>query len=363
MNLRPLKPHILYDRAMNPMSPKPFSFSTFTLLLCILGFSGCLPSSCQREESRALFPADSLSRQIAEQIPVDTLNLVWKSAGPEALPLAYPRTVRFAPDASLYVSDAQQEAVYAFNIQGQVARYIQAESFTYPYIAGIRGDTLLVFNPEAGHIDFMVGERQVHRVFTPTELASRQRLQYTGSSADRIYFKTLGENFEGYIAVLNNNSQTVQRISLEGPLWRHAGLIRTWGPDVVSLSAYRPILDLLEADGSRDSLTLIGFDSPMLARSRSFILGNTRQPPLLTSSAAPTDDLLFVLNLRPGWLRVDAYNREGRLQHRLVQDDPSFNQSYYPIDIDVRITQDSSYHMAILVVEPDPHLALYTWKP
>ena len=70
-------------------------------------------------------------------------------------------------------------------------------------------------------------------------------------------------------------------------------------------------------------------------------------------------DSLYALNIRPGWLRIDQFNRNGELEKRLVQDTPLFSKEFYPIDLDVRVKADSTIEMAVLFIEPEPKLALY----
>ena len=109
-------------------------------------------------------------------------------------------------------------------------------------------------------------------------------------------------------------------------------------------------------------MALLGFDSPMLRRTFAFRQGDARQAPLLSSSAAPAGDRLFVLNMRPGWLRLDVYDRAGRLQHVLVEADPAYNKQFYAIDLAVRMLDGGGYQIAIAVVEPVPEIRLYRWE-
>ena len=78
----------------------------------------------------------------------------------------------------------------------------------------------------------------------------------------------------------------------------------------MSLSGFRPVVNLLPRDfrdgTTPDSLALVGFGSPMLERRYAFGQGDATEAPLLTPAAAPVGDTLFVLNLRPGWVQIDA---------------------------------------------------------
>jgi len=110
-----------------------------------------------------------------------------------------------------------------------------------------------------------------------------------------------------------------------------------------------------------DSLRLFGFDSPMLARMRQFMLGDTHAPPMLSVSAAVTEDRFYVINMRPGWLRLDVYDRSGTLQYILTEPRPAFNKDYYPTDIAVRERDDGTVIIAIAVLEPEPGIDVYAW--
>ena len=346
---------------MSPLRPRcisKFRNSQFFVLILLLFVSGCFPSACQRRESRALFPADSLSRSLAESTPVDTLSLVWETAGNADQPLQYPRTVRFGANDNIYVSDVQQNVVYEFLPSGVLDQTIESAFFSFPYLVGVKGDTLLVLNPDEQRIDFFFEGRSVFQISTPPDVPDKQRLQYAAYDDGHVHYKVIGENFDGYVAKLDMNGSVVQRSALDGPLWRHAGMLRVWGDSLISLCAYRPVADVIHG-GQVDTLHLSGFDSPMLPRSRSFILGDIDEPPLLTPSAAVTDKHLYALNIRPGWLRIDQFDRDGNLQKRLVQDTPSFSKEFYPIDLDVRVRADSTIELAVLFIEPEPKLALY----
>ncbi len=345
------------------MSPqRSIRTSQITLLLLLVLVSGCLPSACQRRESKALFPADSVSRQLAEFTPIDTLSLVWETTGDSDKPLQYPRTVRFGSDSTIYVSDVQNNVIYEFYADGILNRTHESPLFSFPYLVGVQGDTLLVLNPDEQRIDFMHDERSVFQIATPSEVPENQRLQYAVVEEDQIYYKVIGEKFDGYIAKLDLAGNIIQKTSLDGPLWRHAGMLRIWDDALISLCAYRPVADIVMPGGAMDTLQLAGFDSPMLSRSRSFMLGDIDEPPLLSPSAAVAGDMLFALNIRPGWLRIDQFNKEGALEKRLVQDMPSFSKAFYPIDLDVRIVADSTVELAVLYIEPEPKVSLYQFS-
>lgn len=338
------------------------SYVAAALLLLL---AGCFPSSCRRTETRALFPADSLSRQIAAEAPVDTLRLAWEVVGEKALPLEYPRTVLFGEDGTVYVSDVGRNSLFAFGNAGRLREEITVGVLDVPYLAGRRGDTLVVFNAGAGRIDFISSGEPVRSVSIGAE-RSEQALQYVAAWNGDLYYKAVGEDTEGFIARLDREGDVAERLVLPGPHWRHAGFLRTWGDSLLSLSGFRPVADVVTAEppGSAlraDTMALAGFDSPMLARSRLFALGEVHEAPLLTPSAAAGGDRLFVLNFRPGWLRIDVYDPGGHLEHVLLQPDPQVNKNFYPVDLAVRRTSEGSYEIAVTAVEPVPRVAVYRW--
>ena len=347
------------------MAPSPLRrFYSYLLLSLLFTLSGCLPFSCQPAQPRALFPADSLSRQYAETTSIDTLSTLWETRGGSDIQLVYPRTVRFDSSGTIYASDAQNNEVYRIlREDGSVDRVYTSISYETPYLVGIREDTLLVFNPANRRIDYTIEDETQLFVQLPPDETGPERLQYVVVSGNETYYKVLEPDTPGYLMQLGRDGQVKSKTPIPEPYWRYAGALRMWEDEVLSLSAYRPFIDFINENDSLDSLSLFGFDSPMLARSRAFVMGNTRQPPLLYSSAAPLNDLLFVLNLRPGWLRIDVFNREGRLQHRLVQQEPGFNKEFYPIDIDARNSGEGEIELLVAYIKPEPKISLYSWKP
>ncbi len=289
--------------------------------------------------------------------------LVWEQMGEAGAVLQYPRTVLFGDSGHVFVSDAKENVIHEYRADGVLRRMHSSPALTYPFLAGIRGDTLLVFNPEMRRIDFLRNDRVIKNITMPDEVAEKQRLQYTTATDKHLYYKTIGEDFEGYLVKMTDTGQVLDRTLLPGPVWRRAGLLEVWGDSLLSLSAYQPVVDVVTSSTRVDTMSLVGFDSPMLARTRAFMLGDIYEPPMLSSSAATAGDALFVLNLRPGWLRVDVFNRAGKITHRLVQDAPAFSQNFYPIDLDVQVDSTGTYELAIAFVEPRPKLALYRWRP
>jgi hypothetical protein len=335
------------------------------LLVGLLFVSGCLPYSCRREPDRALFPSDSLSRRVAGTVAADTLRAVGASAGTAAHPLAYPRTVRFV-DSTLVLSDAERNSLFRFGPDGTFRREVADPAFDVPYLIGHRGDTLAVFSAGADRVDFVVDGRRLADRAVPYDRPSREALVYMLATDTALYAKVVGPATDGHVARLDGQGAVVARAPLEGPSWRRAGFLRAWGDSLVSLAGYRPVVHRLPggfADGARpDSLALVGFDSPMLARSRAYAAGDVDKPPLLSASAAAVGDTLFVLNLRPGWVQIDAYGPDGRLRRRLVEPHRGGNRDFYAVDLDARRT-DAGYRFAVAVRSPEPRLELFRWAP
>ncbi len=333
------------------------------LLFLLLTLTGCLPSSCQRQESQALFASDSLSRRLAEAVPADSsLRLGWRTTGTAEHPLAYPRTVRFGPDGLLYVGDVERASIFVFDGDGAFVREVTADVFDVPYLAGFLADTLVVFDPSGLRLDLVAGDVVVRSIAVEAE-PQRGALVYAAAAGGAFYFKQVGHDVEGYLARLGADGRVDARQALAGPYWRYAGQLRPWGDSLLSLSGYRPVVDVVSGEPTGtlvlDTLALTGFDSPMLARSRSFALGEVGQAPLLSSSAAPAGELLFVLNLRPGWLQLDAFDHAGRLQRRLAQTAPDYQKDFFPQDLAVRRRDDGTYEAAVVFKTPEPRLDLY----
>jgi len=335
------------------------------LLSGLLLLSGCLPYSCQREPNTALFPSDSLSRRVAQNTPADTLQPRWTATGSNAHPLAYPRTVRFEPDG-IVASDAKRNSLFFFGTDGTVRREMTDSSFAVPYLIGNRGDTLVVFSAETDRIDFVTSDGPVPGRARTYDRPTPGALVYLLATDTHLYAKAVGPDTGASLARLDNSGQPAVRVDLGGPYWRHAGFLRAWGDSLLSLSGYRPVVHQLPAPFSTgtqpDSLSLVGFDSPMLDRSYAYAQGDVSKPPLLTASAAPVGDTLFVLNLRPGWVQIDAYDRSGRLLHRLVERHGPGNSNFYPVDLDAR-RAGGGYEFAVAVRSPNPQVELFQWLP
>ena len=340
--------------------------SALPALVLALLLAGCLPSSCQRDGYTDLMPADSLSRQIAQQTPLDTLQRVWAATGDSGRRMAFPRTVAFGADQRLFVSDVERNSVFVFAPDSSFVRETTIDLFDIPYLAGVRGDTLVVLNAGTDQLTLVHGDRLVRMLPVAVGRAGKSSLLYAAATETDLYAKVVGEEVDNFVARINRSGKVEQRVELPGPHWRHAGLLRVWDDSLISLSGFRPVVDVFPlplTDTTRaDSIALRGFDSPMLPRSRAFMTGEVSKAPLLTAAAAPVGDQLFVLNLRPGWLQVDVYDRHGQIQHRLRQAEQAYEASYYPRDIAVQ-RRDGGYDIAVIFTAPEPRLDMYRWTP
>jgi hypothetical protein len=296
-------------------------------------------------------------------------------AGTKAHPLAYPRTVRFLDDGRIVASDAQRNSLFFFDRDGTLQHEVTDSSFAVPYLIGVRGDdrrseaprdTLVVFHAETNRIAFVTRDGPLPGRARTYERPAPESLVYLLATDTSLYAKAVGQDAGATLTRLDERGQPAGRIDLSGPYWQHAGFLRTWGDSLLSLSGFRPVVHRLPRDFSAgaqpDSLSLLGFDSPMLDRRHAYAQGDISKPPLLTASAAPVGDTLFVLNLRPGWVQIDAYDRRGRLLRRLVERHDAGNSDFYPVDLDVRWTSEG-YLFAVAVRSPTPQVQLFRWRP
>lgn len=352
----------MFAQVQSPVARRNVLVMAVGLLL----FTGCLPYSCQRQPNETVFAADSLSRNVADTTSVDSLRQVGGSTGTEAHPLKYPRTVRFVTGGRIVVSDAQRNSLFRFGPDAAFRSEIADEAFDVPYLIGHRSDTLVAFNAGADRIDFVAGGQRLEGRSVSYDRPTRDALVYMLATDASLYAKVVGEETGSYVARLNERGGVEAKAHLGGPSWRRAGFLRAWGDALLSLSGYRPVVHQLpmgfEHGAASDSLSLIGFNSPMLERSYAYAAGDVDKPPLLTASAAAVGDSLFVLNLRPGWIQIDVYDRSGRLRRRLVEPHTGGSRDFYPHDLDVRRVDDV-YRFAVAVRSPTPALELFEWDP
>ena len=335
----------------------PFALSLVLLL------AGCLPSSNQRKLRRALFPSDSLSREVAQTVPVDTLVLVRRVEAPPEAILEYPTSLALVDDGRVVVAETRRGALVTFDAEGGYERALQYAAFSYPFIAGALGDTVAVLNRGAHRVDFVVGDDVVGAVAVPEARNGNALLTHDG-----LYYKTAAKGESATLYRFDAAGAEQARWTMTGPYWRHFGFLRTWGDSLLALSGYRPVVDVLAPDAPGgsvlDTLTLVGFDSPQLERSRLWAEGDVDEPPLLSPAAAPLGEHLFVLNARPGWVHIDVFARDAnglRLQRSLIQPDPQMDNQMLFVDLGARRVS-GGIEFVVLTTKPRPGLSFYRWE-
>ena len=332
-------------------------------LAAAVWLAGCLPSS-QKELDRTVSAADSASAALAASTPVDTLDLVWTARAPEAEPMRLPTTLAWVGDA-LAVVETGDGSVRRFTGAGT---YLDATALPpegFPYLAGVRGDTVVVLARGAGELWWTVpGRGVVRRV--PVPVGTSAALAGPGRLAVRVGG---GTGPDPAVVWLSESGRETARTPLPGAPWRSVGFLRRWGDTLLALSGYRPVLDVVAPGATADTLALVGFDSPQMVRSAQFARGDVDEPPLLASSAAALGDRLFVLNLRDDHVRVDVYGSDGRLQRVLVS--PGERLPARPVALDLAVRQrGGAVEVAVLRSQPPgllrasaSELALYRWRP
>ena len=334
--------------------------SGWLLVVLCMFFTGCLPSSCRRIESRAVSPADSLSRRIAAHITPDTLAPPTIITAPD---LRHPRTVLFGNEDQIYVGDTEHNKIFIFTPEGTSHISFTLPNTSFPYLAGWRNDSLVVFDPESRQFHFVVDTTAM--VSLAVTQAPANSLQYALATASGLYLKAVTRDTTHFLWKLDSTGVPVQETVLYGSSWKYAGLLRTSGNRLVSLSGFYPWA-LFWADNlieEPDTLRWWGFDSPMLRRTYAFEQGQGRGAPLITSAAAAAGEFWFVLNQRAGWLRIDIYDRAGMIQYIFVEANPGYLKDFYPIDIAAKLNEDSSYNLAVAFVAPRPSINAYRWVP
>ncbi len=364
------------DRASAPLPASPCRgeetrFATPSLylsvpLLLALTLAGCLPSS-QKENSRAISPADSASMALAETVPVDTLEAVWTAQAPPADPMPVPSTLAWVGDA-LAVVETQQGSVRRFSAGGDYLDRTDLLAESFPYVAGVRGDTLVVLARGRGALLWVVpGQGVVREVAAPA--GATAAVAAPGLLAVRVGG---GPDTRAPAVVrLDDRGAETGRRPLAGPGWRSVGFLRAWEGDVAALSGYRPVVDRVPVEGTglgaADTLALAGFSSTQLVRSAQFVRGDVDEPPLLASSAAVLGGRLFVLNLRSDHVRIDVYDREGRLGRVLVSPTRGI-ETDVALDLAVRRAGEA-VEVAVLMARPpgvlqtpESRILLYRWR-
>ncbi|WP_412061662.1 hypothetical protein [Rubrivirga sp. IMCC45206] len=342
-------------------SPPRFVSSLPLLLLVLL--AGCLPSS-QREVDRSVSAADSASAALAETVAVDTLEVLWTARASEAAPMPVPTGLAWLGD-TLVVVETQEGSVRRISADGRFLDATALPADGFPYLAGTRGDTVVVLARQAGELWWAVpGQGVVRRVPAPDGAALA--LAAPGRLAVRVGGGP--DAREPVVIGLDETGAETSRAPINGPAWRAIGRLRLWGDSLVALSGYRPVVDVLALGAAAfDTLALVGFTSPQAVRSAQFMRGDADEPPLLTSSAAALGDRLLAINLRTDHVRLDVYGRGGRLERVLVS--RAAEETDVPLDLAVRERGDA-VEIAVLWARPPGILSgptarvvLYRWRP
>ena len=328
--------------------------------------AGCLPSS-QKRIDRSVSAADSASAALAVVAPVDTLAVVWEAS--PALDL--PTSLGWLGDG-LAVVETQGGAARVLGADGAERARIDLGG-DFPYLAGTVGDTVVVLARGADALRWAVAGRGVVRTLPAPPGASVALV-----TDSLVAVRTGGGAGEGpgVVEVLGPGGAVVARHPVAGPPWRAVGFLRAWRGRLIALSGYRPVVDVLDPaappGAPLDTLALSGFASPQLPRSAQYARGDVDEPPLLTSSAAALGDRLLVLNLRADHVRVDVYDRAGRLERVLVG--PGRSEEVYPLDVAVRERggpqAGGAVQIAVLLARPPgllqapaSRVVLYEWAP
>src|SRR5690606_11382754 len=105
---------------------------------------------------------------------------------------------------------------------------LQYDGFSYPFLAGTRGDTVAVLNRGSHRLDLVVGERVVGSVDVPEERNGSALLTGRG-----LFYKTASEAGGGRLYHLGLDGEEQARYDLGGPYWRHLGFLRPWGDSLL----------------------------------------------------------------------------------------------------------------------------------
>jgi hypothetical protein len=318
--------------------------------------TGCLPSS-RRGQTVALLPSDSLSRRAAAGAEVDTLRREWV-ASEDGLQL--PTSIAWMPPDSgaaagrLVVADTRAGALRMYDAaDGSVVDTPgPAVTLAFPYIAGASGDSLVVLLRGEDRLVWVPIDGGPIRVARSVPIPAGATAAVATDAG--LWVKRADER-RAWLVRLRSDGREAARHPLPGPSWRRIGFLRARGDTLLSLSGYRPVVDVVAPTRPNgrppDTLALVGFDSPQLLRSHRYIRGEVDQPPLLTSAAVPLGDQLLVINLRGDELRIDVFGWDGRLQRALVYPAVAETRDGFPVDLAAR-RHGSDVLLALVMQRP-----------
>ena len=295
--------------------------------------SGCSPFGNQSEPTE-LFPQDSLSRTVASEIATTELTLERRVV---AYGSTYFSSMLLAKEDQIWVTELLSGEVWTFNLDGDSTGALGLQNLDYPYFAGRSGDAVALFSAGSGEIRFVTQvDEDIGIAIEPApalpdgnESSSLSRFVLVVDSV--VYVRETDDTGRPQITVVDAAGTVITKV-LPGGAWRYHGVFREWRGRAAASSSYRPVLYFFDPEAAFDSLYLTGFDSPMLARSRSFSLGETEEPPLMISGFRPVGDHLFVLNVRPGILRIDDYDVDGQLVAVYERESPK-PDAFTPVDL------------------------------
>ncbi len=297
------------------------------------------------------------------------MELLWEKTR-ESDAFGHLSAVRFT-ESKIFLSDLENGRVLSYNLDGDLEDFELDQPLSFPYLLQAKSDSLVIFNAGNPSIDWYIKGEHSRTTSLPAFGEGKSLTYFPSVYRDKIFLKTQPEKGQSELYQLDQVSGEIEDSTmLAGPSWIHKGFLRSNDSELLSISSYYPNIYLAGTGLSQDSLRLQGFDTPMLARMRNKAIGEGDEAPLIISSAVLKDSLFFVTNLRPGWARVDVYDRKGLLQNILEEELPPAPTDYNTLDIDVMRDGDD-YLIALIAVkqvhktisiEYHAKLSLFRWN-
>jgi hypothetical protein len=292
--------------------------------------AGCLPFGNQSEPTE-LYPADSLSKRLAADIESTPLRIDFRLEPDTA---SYFASMQLGPDSTVWIGNLASGSIDRFTLAGQPLESIRHTEMTYPYLSGAVDSTVYVYDAGSERL-ITVNHGVVDDVRDlPVRAGAMNLARSIAVFGNHVYVKDTGRGDAATLTVLTRSDPTSlpNRTRLRGEAWRYHGVMRPWNGRITGSSAFQPVLYMFQPSWPVDSLRLKGFDSPMLARSRAFALGDVSDPPLMISAFSASGANLFVLNVRPGTIRIDEYDAKGVLQ-RIFEWIAPEPEAFTPVDL------------------------------